>query len=90
MRSLLMIGSGFPYSEFLPGEGQVRGVQIDIAPDMLSLGYPMEVNLVGDAAESLCALLPLLTQKTDTSWRRPIESNVSEWWKTLEGRALMC
>ncbi len=63
--TLLMIGSGFPYSEFLPKEGQARGVQIDIEPDMLSLRYPMEVGLVGDAAETLRALLPLLTQKTD-------------------------
>ena len=47
--TLLMIGSGFPYSEFLPKEGHARGVQIDIEPDMLSLRYPMEVNLVGDA-----------------------------------------
>ena len=61
--TLLMIGSGFPYSEFLPKEGNARGVQIDLAPDMLSLRYPMEVNLVGDAAETLRALLPLLMQK---------------------------
>ena len=69
--TLLMIGSGFPYSEFLPKEGQARGVQIDIAPDMLSLRYPMEVNLVGDAAETLRALLPLLrSRKGDGAWRR--------------------
>src|SRR5581483_6227858 len=59
--TLLMIGSGFPYSEFLPPERQARGVQIDIEPGMLSLRYPMEVNLVGDAAETLRALLPLLS-----------------------------
>ena len=58
--TLLMIGSGFPYSEFLPKEGQARGVQIDIDADMLGLRYPMEVNLVGDSAETLRALLPLL------------------------------
>ncbi len=74
--TLLMIGSGFPYSEFLPKEGQARGVQIDIKPDMLSLRYPMEVNLVGDAAETLRALLPLLETKTDGAWRKKIESNV--------------
>ena len=65
--TLLMIGSGFPYSEFLPKEGKARGVQIDIEPDMLSLRYPMEVNLVGDAAETLRALLPLLEQKARRS-----------------------
>jgi pyruvate dehydrogenase (quinone) len=86
--TLLMIGSGFPYSEFMPKEGQARGVQIDIKPDMLSLRYPMEVNLVGDSAETLRALLPLLHQKTDTSWRNEIEASVKDWWKTLEERAL--
>jgi pyruvate dehydrogenase (quinone) len=86
--TLLMIGSGFPYSEFLPKEGQARGVQIDLAPDMLSLRYPMEVNLVGDAAETLRALLPLLKQKGDGKWRGTIEKNTAEWWKTLEARAM--
>ena len=86
--TLLMIGSGFPYSEFLPNEGQARGVQIDLAPDMLSLRYPMEVNLVGDAAETLRALLPMLKQKGDGAWRKRIEGNVEEWWKTLEKRAM--
>jgi pyruvate dehydrogenase (quinone) len=86
--TLLMVGSGFPYSEFLPKEGQARGVQIDIAPDMLSLRYPMEVNLVGDAAETLNALLPLLTPKKDGAWRKSIAENVKEWWKTLEARAM--
>ncbi|HWG80888.1 MAG TPA: thiamine pyrophosphate-requiring protein [Stellaceae bacterium] len=86
--TLLMIGSGFPYSEFLPKEGAARGVQIDIEPEMLSLRYPMEVNLVGDAAETLRVLLPLLRDKTDFSWRKKIEKGVAEWWRTLEGRAM--
>ncbi len=86
--TLLMIGSGFPYSEFLPKEGQARGVQIDIEPEMLSLRYPMEVNLHGDSAETLRALLPLLEEKRDRSWRQQIEKNVAEWWKVLEDRAL--
>jgi pyruvate dehydrogenase (quinone) len=85
--TLLMIGSGFPYSEFLPKEGKARGVQIDIAPDMLSLRYPMEVNLVGDAAETLRALLPMLKQKSDHKWRDGIAKNLAEWWKVLEARA---
>ncbi|MBB5419468.1 thiamine pyrophosphate-requiring protein [Paraburkholderia atlantica] len=85
--TLLMIGSGFPYSEFLPKEGDARGVQIDIKADMLSLRYPMEVNLVGDSAETLRALLPLLEQKEDRLWRERIEGWVSDWWKTLEKRA---
>ncbi|HEY2619448.1 MAG TPA: thiamine pyrophosphate-requiring protein [Acetobacteraceae bacterium] len=86
--TFLMIGSGFPYSEFLPKEGQARGVQIDIEPEMLSLRYPMEVNLVGDAAETLQALLPMLEQQQDRSWRQRIENDVAEWWKVLESRAM--
>ena len=86
--TLLMVGSGFPYAEFLPEEGHARGVQIDIDPRMLSLRYPMEVNLVGDAAPTLRALLPLLQQKQDDRWRRTIERNVAEWWQTLEKRAM--
>ena len=86
--TLLMVGSGFPYSEFLPEEGKARGVQIDIEPEMLSLRYPMEVNLVGDAKETLNALLPLINQKTNGAWRDGIESEVKQWWKTLEQRAM--
>jgi len=85
--TLLMIGSGFPYSEFLPEEGQARGVQIDIDPKMLSIRYPMEVNLVGDSAATLQALATLLKRKTDRSWREKIEANVGKWWKTLEAIA---
>jgi pyruvate dehydrogenase (quinone) len=84
--TLLMIGSGFPYAEFLPEEGQVKAVQIDIQASMLSLRYPMDVNLVGDAAETLKALLPLIEQK-DGKWRRTVEKNVSAWWKLLDKRA---
>jgi len=85
--TLLMIGSGFPYSEFLPKEGAARGVQIDLRADMLSLRYPMEVNLVGDSAETLRALLPFLEEKQDRSWRKKIEGWTAEWWQTLDRRA---
>ena len=85
--TFLMIGSGFPYSEFLPEPGQAKGVQIDLKADMLSIRYPMDVNLVGDAKETLKLLLPLLRQKTEAKWLRRIESNVASWWKTLEERA---
>jgi pyruvate dehydrogenase (quinone) len=87
--TLLMVGSGFPYSEFLPKEGQARGVQIDIKPEMLSLRYPMEVNLVGDSAETLRSLLPLLKTKHSNSWRERVQKSVAESWKTLEERAMV-
>ena len=83
-----MIGSGFPYSEFLPKEGQARGVQIDIKPDMLSLRYPMEVNLVGDAQETLQALLPLLRAEDASGLAREDREVCRDWWKTLEERAM--
>jgi pyruvate dehydrogenase (quinone) len=86
--TLLMVGSSFPYSEFLPPEGQARGVQIDLAPRMLSLRYPMEVALQGDAAETLRALLPLLEPKQNHHWRDLLESLVGEWWRVLEARAM--
>ncbi|WP_250532306.1 thiamine pyrophosphate-requiring protein [Caballeronia sp. ATUFL_F1_KS39] len=86
--TLFMIGSGFPYAEFLPKEGEARGVQIDLKADMLSIRYPMEVNLVGDSAETLRALLPLLEQKTDGAWRKDIEGWMDDWWKKLEKRAI--
>jgi pyruvate dehydrogenase (quinone) len=86
--TLLMIGSGFPYSEFLPKEGQARAVQIDIDASMLSVRYPMEVNLHGDAAETLRALLPLLHQKANRGWRDELEQQVRDWWEVLESRAM--
>jgi pyruvate dehydrogenase (quinone) len=87
--TFLMVGSAFPYSEFLPKPGEARGVQIDIDGTMLSLRYPMEVNMVGDSAITLRALLPLLKQKTASKWRRSIETGMAAWWKTLEERAMM-
>ncbi|MDS0848189.1 thiamine pyrophosphate-requiring protein [Burkholderia cenocepacia] len=85
--TLLVVGSGFPYSEFLPKEGQARGVQIDLKADMLSLRYPMEVNLVGDSAETLRALLPLLNERRDTAWRDRIAKWNHDWHDTLAARA---
>lgn len=85
--TLLMVGSSFPYSEFLPKEGQARGVQIDIDPRMVGIRYPMELNLIGDSVQSLRALLPLLKRKEDRSWREKIESDIRDWWKTVEARA---
>jgi pyruvate dehydrogenase (quinone) len=65
--TLLMIGTSFPYIEYLPKPGKVRGVQIDIKPERIGLRYPVEVGLVGDSAKTLLALLPLLREKNDAS-----------------------
>jgi len=85
--TLLMVGTGFPWSEFLPKNGAVRAIQIDIDPAMLSLRYPCEVNLHGSAAETLALLLPMLERKTDHAWLRRIHGWLDDWWKTLEARA---
>ena len=86
--TLLIVGSGFPWSEFLPKNGQARAVQIDVDPAMLSLRYPCEVNLHGTARETLELLLPLLKRKADRSWREQVEQWLSQWWDTLEARAM--
>jgi pyruvate dehydrogenase (quinone) len=85
--TLLMVGSSFPYSEWLPEVGQARGVQIDIDARMIGMRYPMEVNLVGDSAETLRALIPLLHSHEDRSFREDIENNVSEWWEIIDAQA---
>jgi pyruvate dehydrogenase (quinone) len=87
--TLLMVGSGFPYSEWLPEEGQARGVQIDIDPTMLGIRYPMDVHLWGDSRATLNELLPLLQRKDDRSWRDEIEKGIEKWWRLMADRAAM-
>jgi pyruvate dehydrogenase (quinone) len=86
--TLFMIGTGFPYSEFLPKEGQARGVQIDISARMLSLRYPMNVALHGDSKCTLQALIPLLERKTSRTWQDHLARGMEEWWEILEARAM--
>ncbi|GAA3223713.1 thiamine pyrophosphate-requiring protein [Pseudonocardia petroleophila] len=81
--TLLTVGSSFPYTQFLPEFDQARAVQIDLDPTMIGMRYPYEVNLVGDAAATLRALIPLLERKADRSWREGIESDVARWWETM-------
>ena len=85
--TLLMVGTGFPWSEFLPKDGAVRAVQIDVDPAMLSLRYPCEVNLHGSAAETLRLLLPMLDRNTDRKWHKRISGWLDDWWDALEARA---
>ncbi|MFJ7905053.1 thiamine pyrophosphate-requiring protein [Streptomyces sp. NPDC096198] len=85
--TLLVIGSSFPYTQFLPEFDQARAVQIDIDPHMVGLRYPFEVNLVGDARETLNRLLPLLKSGGDKGWRKKIEKNTARWWEVMQRRA---
>jgi pyruvate dehydrogenase (quinone) len=86
--ALLMVGTSFPYSEYLPQEGRARGIQIDIDPRKLGLRYPTELNLVGDSRLTLQALLPLLRRKADRAWQQEIERKVARWWQVLQARAM--
>src|SRR5436305_1201051 len=86
--TLLMVGSSFPYSEFLPEAGKARGVQIDVDGRMLNIRYPMEVGLVGDAKATLEQLIPLVRHKTERDWRTGLEEDVADWWRLIEDRAL--
>jgi pyruvate dehydrogenase (quinone) len=86
--TFLIVGSSFPYAEWLPEEGQARAVQIDIDGRLLGMRYaPTEVNLVGDSKLTLQALIPLLEQKQDRSWREKLEGEIERWWKLMDERA---
>ncbi|WUI04087.1 thiamine pyrophosphate-requiring protein [Spirillospora sp. NBC_00431] len=87
--TLLTVGSSFPYTQFLPELGQARGVQIDIDPRLIGMRYPYEVNLVGDAASTLRALIPLLERKSDRDWRETVEANVRRWRETVAEEAMV-
>jgi pyruvate dehydrogenase (quinone) len=85
--TLLTVGSSFPYTQFLPEFDQARGVQIDIDGKYIGMRYPNEVNLVGDAAATLRALIPHLKRQEDRSWREGIEAGVARWWQSMDAEA---
>ena len=87
--TLLTVGSSFPYTQFLPAFDQARAVQIDIDAKYIGMRYPYEVNLVGDAAATLRALIPHLQRKADRSWREDIESKVTRWWEVMDAEAMV-
>ncbi len=87
--TFLMIGSSFPYSEYLPKEGAARGVQIDIDARRIGIRYPMEANLVGDAAATVQKLLPLIRDKSDRTWRNKVLGWNQEWSELMRERAML-
>ena len=87
--TLLTIGSSFPYTQFLPDFGQARAVQIDIDGRYVGMRYPYEVNLVGDAAATLRALIPRLRRQEDRSWRDNVQLSVARWWEVMERQAMV-
>jgi pyruvate dehydrogenase (quinone) len=86
--ALLMVGTSFPYAEWLPKEGQAKCVEIDIKASMIGIRYPVDVFLIGDAKQTLTELNGRLKRKEERAWRETIEENVREWWRITEDRAM--
>jgi len=84
--TLLMVGTSFPYLEFLPRPGQARAVQIELDPARVGLRYPVEVGLVGDSRYTLEALLPLLRTKSDRDFLEHARAGMKDWWVLMEER----
>ncbi len=87
--TLLTIGSSFPYTQFMPEEGQARGIQIDVDPGMIGLRYPYEFNIVADARAALRALIPHLERKDNRAWRQDLETKIARWWETMHAEAMV-
>jgi pyruvate dehydrogenase (quinone)/pyruvate oxidase len=86
--ALLIVGSSFPYMEYLPKPGQSRGVQIDDKPDRIGLRYPVEVGLVGDAGPTVAALSRFVEYKQDRAFLEKAQAGMKEWWELMRARAM--
>jgi pyruvate dehydrogenase (quinone) len=86
---LFMIGTSFPYAEWLPEPGSARCVEIDIDARLIGIRYPADVSLVGDARDTLLELIPHLQRKEDRAWRQEIEEDVERWWRILGEQAMV-
>src|SRR5215471_6007526 len=85
--TLLIVGSSFPYIEFMPRPGQAKGVQIELDPQRIGLRFPFDVGLVGDSRNTLRELIPLLRRKQDRSFLQAAQAVMKDWWKVMEKRA---
>jgi pyruvate dehydrogenase (quinone)/pyruvate oxidase len=85
--TLLMVGTSFPYIEFLPRPGQAKGVQIDIDPMRIGLRYPVEVGLVGDSKAILQVLIPLLRRNPNRSFLEKAQQGMQTWWRRMDEQA---
>jgi pyruvate dehydrogenase (quinone) len=87
--TLVMLGTNYPYGQFLPKSGQARAIQVDLKPEQMGLRYPTELNLWGDVKETLAALIPLLEQKSDLSWQEGVAHDMIEWENEMEAQAMV-
>lgn len=86
--ALLIVGSSFPYMEYLPKPGQAKGVQIDDKADRIGLRYPVEVGLVGDAKPTLAALSRFIERKSERSFLEQAQAGMKDWWELMRTRAM--
>jgi len=86
--TLVMLGTNYPYGQFLPKTGAARAIQVDLKPEQLGLRYPTELNLWGDVKSTLDALIPLLEQKEDLSWQQSVSDGMIEWEDEMKAQAL--
>ncbi len=84
--TLLIVGSSFPYMQFLPEPDQAKAVQIDHDPTRIGLRYPIDIGLTGDAKATLQALLPLLQRRRDRSFLETAQGRMEDWWKLMRNR----
>lgn len=87
--TLVLLGTNYPYAQFMPKSGQARGIQVDLKPEQMGLRYPTELNLWGDVKETLAALIPHLEDKTDKSWQQGIIESMKEWESEMEAEAMV-
>jgi pyruvate dehydrogenase (quinone) len=87
--TLLMLGTNYPYGQFLPKTGPARAIQIDLKPEQMGLRYPTELNLLGDVKATLAALIPHLEQNTDLAWQEKVAEEMVEWEKEMHDQAMV-
>jgi len=85
--TLFMIGTSFPYIDYLPRPGQARGIQIDIKQEKVGVRYPVDIGLVGDSKLTLSALIPLLHQKTNLEFLKSKQEAMKNWNKLIKERS---
>ncbi|GAB3489646.1 thiamine pyrophosphate-requiring protein [Flexivirga lutea] len=87
--TLVLLGTNYPYAQFLPETGQARALQVDLKPEQMGLRYPTELNLLGDVKQTLRALIPQLTQKSDLSWQEGVAADMVEWENEMQAQAML-
>lgn len=87
--TLVLLGTNYPYGQFLPKTGQARAIQVDLKPEQMGLRYPTELNLWGDVKATLAALIPHLDAKTDLSWQNTVVDEMVEWENEMEAQAML-